>query len=133
MSDSTPKFGENPPPGKYGRMTLLPHAGPGNLATGEPTRPVVTPVQRVRSHFLADATIPGNVAPVELARPVADTGSEILSPPADPLPPEAEPQIGHIARVVGELLDRTPPAERAQLLRRLQGLLARLSAEQSAA
>lgn len=128
MSDSPPRFDENPPPGKYGKMTVLPHAGPGHLTPEEMALPLTDPVRRVRSHFLADTTIPGNFTPEELNCPLVDTGCRIITPSSAEPPPPAEADIGPIAKELGELFDRTPPAERGRLAQRLQGLLVRMSA-----
>lgn len=134
MSEPTPRFDEDPPAGRYGRVTVLPHAGRGNATPEELLWPLVSPGLRVRSTFLDQPTMRGNATPDELTWPVVDTECEMIAPSSTgALSPVAESEIGHIATEVGDLLNRTPPTERALLLQRLHGLIARFSADLPAA
>lgn len=133
MSDSQPRFGENPPPGKHGRMTVLPDAGPGNAPPEELTWPTIIPARRIRCHFLADTTIPGNLTPEEMALPVVDTGSEVITPRPAPAPvaePSNEPESALPVQPDRPSLRRassnaTRPSELAtieELLKKMQAL-----------
>ena len=135
MSEPAPRFDEDPPPGKYGRMTVLPHAGPGNLTPEEMAWPLTDPVRRVNSHLLADTMTPGNLTAEELSWPVVDTGSEVITPSDSPEPPAAgvESSVRLFTKELGDLLNRTPLHERDTLLQRLRGVLSDLSADRPAA
>jgi hypothetical protein len=96
----------------------------GNATAEELTWPVVSPVRRVNSTFLDGPPVRGNATAEELAWPVVETGSEAIpSLPGEPLPPEAESGVRHLANELVALLERTAPADRPLVLRRLLALV----------
>lgn len=112
-------------PGRRVNSTLF--LGPpirGNATAEELTWPVVSPVRRVNSTFLDGPPIRGNATAEELTWPVVSLGSDVITPSADaPLPPDAESGVQHLAGELAALLERTEPADRPTVLRRLLALV----------
>ena len=110
-----------PPPGKYGRMTILPPAERGNPKAEELTWPVVSPGRRTRGTFFAEP-VRGNPTAEELTWPVVETGNTVIFG-AGVAPPTSESPIHPVEHELVELLQKLTAAERAPVLRRLQQLL----------
>lgn len=96
----------------------------GNATAEELTWPVVSPVRRVNSTFLDGPPVRGNATAEEMTWPVLETGSQAIPlPPTAALSPEAESGVQHLADELTALLERTDPADRPFVLRRLLALV----------
>ena len=116
-----PPFDEDPAPGEYGAMTVLPLAEPNELSPEELGWRVVAPRPSGRSTFLDGPPDRGNATAEELTWRVVSVGGVVAPPRRAASPVEAD--LHRVERELSELLTRLPPSDRELALDRLGQLL----------